>query len=63
MADLLSDFPQLETARQLWRRGERDAALAAFDQALVAQPGNVRAMVEAASLPTTSSRPTGASSS
>ncbi|MFO0901291.1 MAG: sulfotransferase [Pirellulales bacterium] len=49
MADLLSDFPQLETARQLWRRGERDAALAAFDQALVAQPGNVRAMVEAAS--------------
>jgi len=48
MADPLADFPQLAAAREHWRRGERETALQEFERVLAAEPGSLRAKIEAA---------------
>ncbi len=44
----LSDFPTLAEARRLWSANQLDAALERFDAALLAEPENIKAMLEAA---------------
>ncbi len=45
-ASKLTDLPALERARQLWRSGQRSAALDAFEKAVQLEPGNARALIE-----------------